>query len=365
MRSKAVTFHDPVFLGIVSVMLVGGLFLLSSASVDVSQKLYGSVSYIALRQAFAILIGLAVFFAAQAVPYQFWRRIAPAIALVSLILLVLVLIPSIGVELHGARRWISLGLFTFQPSELAKLGLIFGLGWWFERIGGRVHTFTYGIIPFLATMGVVGGLMAAEPDLGTLGIMIAVALALYFAAGARLREIGFLIALGLIALFVLAYLAPYRFDRLKVFFQRDIDPQGIGYQVRQASIAIGSGGFWGLGYGASQQKSSNLPEPVGDSIFAVVAEEFGFLGAATTVILFLSLLWRGALIARRAPSIFAKLLVIGVVTSLVSQAFINIGSISGLLPLTGVPLPFISYGGTSIVITLAGLGVVYRIAKKP
>ncbi|MBI4134837.1 MAG: putative lipid II flippase FtsW [Candidatus Sungbacteria bacterium] len=361
-RSKVV-LREPWFLTVLGILVLGGLFLLSSASVALSQKLYGSVSYVAFRQAFALLLGLAAFVTVQAIPYGFWKRAAAPLLLVALILLGIVLLPTVGVELHGARRWIDLGSLTFQPSEFAKLAVVLALAWWFSRAGSRARSLQYGMLPFLGIMGAVGALLVLEPDLGTLGVIVGAAMVVYFVAGARWVEVGTLVVCGILALLLLSYISPYRAERLMVFFVRDIDPQGIGYQVRQASIAIGSGGFWGVGYGASQQKFSRLPEPMGDSIFAVVAEEFGLLGSIGVLLLFLLLLWRGIVIARAAPDAFSKFAAIGIVSSVVLQAFINIAAISGILPLTGIPLPFISYGGTSIVITLAGLGIVYQIAK--
>lgn len=178
-----------------------------------------------------------------------------------------------------------------------------------------------------------------------------------------MRQILLVIGVGLIAAVILARLAPYRVDRLTVFLNPETDPQGIGYQVRQAAIAIGSGGFWGVGYGTSRQKYDVLPEPVGDSIFAVIAEEFGFLGSLIVVTLYLLFLWRGLRIAKHASDSFARLLTVGIAGTISAQAFIHIGAISGILPLTGIPLPFISYGGTALVIMLSELGVMYQIAK--
>lgn len=361
---RSFTQHEPFFLTILLVLLVGGLFLLSSASVHLSQRLYGSISYMVFRQALAALAGIAGFFLVQFVPYKYWRMAALPFMAIALVLLVLVFVPGIGLELKGASRWIQTGFGTFQPSEIAKLALVIFLAWWLDRKKGQIGSFRYGFLPFLVIMGLVGGLVVFEPDLGTFGVMAGTALLMFFVGGGRVTQVGALVALVLIAAVVLSFITPYRMARVNVFLNPELDPQGAGYQVRQAAIAIGSGGFWGVGYGNSQQKYNYLPEPVGDSVFAIVAEEFGFLGAAAVILLFLLLLWRGMLIARRAPDMFAKLLVTGIVSSIALQALINMGSISGLLPLTGIPLPFISYGGTSLAITIASLGIVYQIAKQ-
>lgn len=357
-------FHDKFFLGVVGALVAAGLFLLSSASIALSQRLYGSISYVSFRQSLAVLVGLGGFFAAQYIPLPLWKRLAVPFFVVSLILLFLVFIPPLGVELQGANRWIDTGLITFQPSEIAKLSLVMFLAWWFTHIRERIATLRYGLLPFIGVLGVLAVLMIMEPDLGTFGVMALTATAMFFAAGGKITHVVLLGIAGVIAVLAVSYISPYRAARLTVFLNPDTDPQGIGYQMRQASIAIGSGGFWGLGYGASRQKYNYLPEPIGDSIFAIVAEEFGFIGAIIVIVLFVALLWRGIIIARNSSDLFSKLVVVGIVSSIVSQAFINIGAISGLLPLTGIPLPFISFGGTAMAIALSSLGIVYRIAGR-
>ncbi|MBI2054541.1 MAG: putative lipid II flippase FtsW [Candidatus Sungbacteria bacterium] len=362
MRSSY-AFKEKWLLVITAVLLVGGLFLVSSASVAFSQRLYGSISFIAFRQLLWALVGLAAFFTVQLIPYKVWKWSAPFLFLLSLILLSAVFLPDIGFELKGAHRWIQIGSFNFQPSEIAKLCLVIFLAWWLDRQKGRAATMRYGALPFLGIMVVVGVLIIKEPDLGTLGVISATGLLMFFAGGGKLTHLFGLLVLGVFAILAVAWFMPHSVDRLRVFWDSSVDPGGIGYQVRQASIGIGSGGFWGVGYGESRQKEGYLPEPIGDSIFAVVAEEFGFLGASAVVIVFVLLLWRGIIIAKNAPDTFAKLLALGITGTIVIQAFINIGAISGLLPLTGIPLPFISYGGTALAVNLAGLGMVYQIAK--
>lgn len=360
---KGFLSHEPYFLGILLILLVGGIFLLSSASVAISQRLYGSISYMVFRQALAALIGVAAFLAVQLVPYKFWRKAAWPIMAVALVLLALVFVPGIGVELQGANRWVRAGFINFQPSEIAKFALVIFLAWWLDRKRDKIGSFQYGFLPFLVIMGAVGALVVLEPDLGTFGVMAGTAIIMFFVGGGRVTQVGALFLLIILAAAVISFVTPYRMARVNVFLNPELDPQGAGYQMRQAAIAIGSGGFWGVGYGASQQKYNYLPEPVGDSIFAIIAEEFGLIGGAIVLFLFISLFWRGMLIAKHAPDMFSKLLVTGIMSSIALQAFINMGSISGLLPLTGIPLPFISFGGTSLAITLASLGVVYQIAK--
>ena len=362
MRRESIS--DIPFVAISAALIVGGLFFISSASVALSAKRFGNIYYYSLRQLLAILIGLALFLVVQRIPLKFWKRFAVALFSGAVVLLGLVLLPQLGLTFGGAQRWLDLGFFSFQPSELAKLAMVIFLAWWFGRVGENgIRTFRLGFLPFFLAVGLVGGLIFAEPDLGTFFIIAGSSVILYFVAGGRWRYLLLFLALGLISFTAMVYLKPYVGDRLHTFIDPTRDPLGAGFQVRQAAIAIGSGGFWGLGYGSSQQKESFLPEPIGDSIFAVIAEEFGYFGVILLVTAYLIFLWRGIAIAKRAPDLFAKLTTTGIIGTIVLQAFINMGSISGLLPLTGIPLPFISYGGTSLAVNFIGLGIVYRISK--
>lgn len=356
---------DTPFSAITAALIVAGLFLLSSASVAVSAKKYGTIYYYSLRQLFAALLGLAALFIVHYVPYHFLRRIALPLFAVSLIFLTLVFVPHIGLSLGGAQRWINLGILSFQPSEIAKVAFVIFLAWWFDRAGSqKIRSFRYGFLPFLAFVGVVGGLVLAEPDLGTFLVIAGSAVLMYIVAGGQWRYVLLFALIGAVGFAVLTQVKPYVGHRVDAFLNPEADPLGIGYQVRQAAISIGSGGFWGLGYGSSQQSGSFLPEPIGDSIFAIVAGEFGLLGVFVVLVLYLTFLWRGIIIARQAPDLFAKLLVAGIIGTIILQAFINMGAISGLLPLTGIPLPFISYGGTSLFMNLVSLGIIYQIAKQ-
>jgi len=230
---------------------------------------------------------------------------------------------------------------------------------------GRAKTsdFFEGLVPFLALLSVVGFLIIKQPDTGTLGLIFLISLAIFFASGASIVHIFSLFAGGLFALFILIKMAPYRMQRFLVFMNPDHDPMGFGYQMTQALLAIGSGGIFGAGLGQSRQKFNYLPEPVTDSIFAVLGEELGLIGAMVVVGLFLFLAWRGVRIALRAPDEFGRLLAVGIVSWIVFQAFINISAITGLIPLTGIPLPFISYGGTSLAVLLAAVGILLNISK--
>jgi len=354
---------DKIFLFVISALTVGGLVFVSSASVALSENKFGTIYYFSLRHIFAILTGAALFLAIQTVSYRFWKKIALPLMVLSIILLSLILVTSLGFRSGGATRWLSMGPIFFQPSEIAKISFVLFLAWWFDR-KDRADSFLFGFLPTALMLSAMGALLMLQPDFGTFLIITATALVMYFVAGGSVRYTVLFLLLGTIAFASLAWIAPYRFDRITSYLNPEADPLGRGYQMRQAAIAIGSGGFWGAGYGSSFQKQGFLPEPIGDSIFAVIAEEFGFLRVMVIPLLFLMLLWRGILAAGAAPDFFSKLVVTGIITSIVAQAFVNMGSISGLLPLTGVPLPFISYGGTSLVATFFGIGIVYQIIRK-
>ncbi|MBI4137812.1 MAG: putative lipid II flippase FtsW [Candidatus Sungbacteria bacterium] len=345
-------------------LLIGGLLVVASASVGVAQRQFGTISYYALRQ-FLIggLGGIVAFFITQHTPYRLWRKLALPLMALSFLLLALVFFPEFSYSSGGARRWLRLGPVSFQPSELLKLAFVVYLATWLDARRREVSSIAYGMIPFGLMVGVVSVFLIMQPDIGTLGVIIASAGLLYFLGGGKVSQVVTLGLFGAFLFYIVVQIAPYRLERILVFLNPALDPRGIGYQINQAFIAIGSGGFWGLGFGKSVQKFSYLPEPMGDSVFAVFAEETGFFGAFALIVLFAFLIWRGIAIARRAPDIFGKLLAAGITITLAVQAFINMSAISGLLPLTGIPLPFVSYGGTALIMTMAGMGIVANVSK--
>jgi cell division protein FtsW len=285
--------------------------------------------------------------------------------LVSLALLVIVFIPGIGSEFGTSHSWINVfGLFSIQPAEIVKLTFLFYLAAWLEKRGVHgVKNFRSGFIPFFSVLCAISLLIIAQPDIGTLSIIGAIALSVYFAAGASLAHIGILILGGLAAFGLLIATAPYRAARFTTFLYPELDPQGVGYHINQALLAIGSGGFFGLGYGHSIQKFEYLPEVASDSIFAVFAEEMGFVFAVLLVLGFLWFFYRALKVAQSSPDAFGKYIVIGIASWIAIQAFVNIGSMVCLMPMTGVPLPFVSYGGTSLAINLAAIGVVLNVSR--
>lgn len=355
---------DYILLGIVGVMLVVGLVALFSASIMESQRDYGNAyAYFFHQLLYGVGGGSIAGFIAYKVHYKKWRSFALPILLGTIILLVLVLIPSFSQEAGGARRWLAVGDFSFQPSELAKLSVIIYLAAWLEARPKTLRSWNEGLLPFLLILSSIGGLVLLQPDVGTFGIIALAAAIMFFGSGASLAHMGAIAMLGIGLLFFLAKLEPYRMARFLSFFDRTRDPLGMSYQINQALLAIGSGGMFGVGLWDSIQKYNSLPEPMTDSIFAVWSEETGFVGAVFLISLFVALGFRGFKIAGHTHDRFGKLLALGITFGILSQALINIGSMVGFVPLTGVPLPFISYGGSSMVVTLVGLGILLQISK--
>ncbi|MBI4132598.1 MAG: putative lipid II flippase FtsW [Candidatus Sungbacteria bacterium] len=352
----------PLFV-ITLILVVAGLLVISSVSVVISQKNFGTPYYYLWQQGISALVGLTAFGFTLVVPYRTWRKWSLPILAVSLILLAAVFLPEFGFKSGGAQRWLAVGPINFQPSELVKFSLILYLASWLDKKKGHAKGFTSAFVPFLLLVGLVGALLVRQPDIGTLLVILGGSTILYFLGGGRIMQIAALVILAAVGLFAIVQVSPYRMDRFLVFLNPNFDPAGIGYHLNQALIAIGSGGFWGRGYGQSIQKYNYLPEPIGDSVFAVVVEEFGFLGGLILVALFFALFLRGMLIARRAPDFFGKLVAAGFTALITLQAFVNMAAISGFLPLTGIPLPFISYGGTSLVVTLAMIGIILNVSK--
>lgn len=354
---------DYPLLAIVLGLVAAGLLMISSASVVLSQKNFGTPYYYVSHQAIAALAGLGVLFVFQMTPYRLWKRMALPLLLVSFAATAAVFFPQIGVAAKGAARWLDFGFGTIQPSEILKLSLILYLASWLEKKCGELRGFAASFIPFLAVLGVVGALLVKQKDLGTLIITGGAAVLVYFLGGSRISQIILLGVIALAAVVALIAVEPYRADRILVFLNPGTSPQGAGYHANQAEIAIGSGGFWGRGFGQSIQKYSYLPEPMGDSIFAVVVEELGFLGGIILIAAYFFFFVRGIVIARRAPDVFGRLLAGGLVSLITLQAFLNMAAISGILPLTGVPLPFVSYGGTALIITLAMVGIMLNVSR--
>ena len=342
------------------ILIIFGLVMLASAGVIEGQKKFDSSSYYLTHQLlFGLLPGLVLFFICAKIPFQRWKPWALPLLLLAIALLVLIFVPGLGVVAKGAYRWINLRIATIQPSEFLKLALVLYLAAWFS---GKNKT-KVSLVPFFIVLACSAFLLVIQPDFGTLVIVMLISVAMYFFSGAKLWHFGVLILILGVLLGALAIAAPYRFDRIKAFLHPQEDRQNTSYHINQALISIGSGGAWGVGYGQSKQKFNFLPEPVGDSIFAVIVEELGLVGGAALVALFLIFLLTLLRIAGQQHDLFARLFVLGFAVWVGGQAFINIAAISGLVPLTGVPLPLISFGSSSLVSIMAGMGIVRNIAS--
>src|SRR4030042_3047780 len=339
-------------------LLVFGLVMISSAGVAISKYRFNDGYYFFKHQLFyGILPGLFLMFLAQKIDYRLWKKFAFFLFIVNLFLLVLVFMPGLGLKFQGASRWIKLGPFYFQSSEMLKLTLILYLAVWLEGKKELKTDLFEGFIPFLAILGLVGFLIIKQPDMGTLGIIVLIAMSVYFLSGAKASHIAAMIGIGAAAFLALVKFESYRANRLLVFLHPELDPQGMGYQINQALLAIGSGGLFGLGLGHGRQKFNYLSGPVGASIFAIISEEVGLIGVTILVLLFLAFAMRGFKIAKNAPDTFGRLVAVGITSWIVFPGLINIAAISGLIPLTGITLPFISYGGTSIFFSMIGVGI--------
>lgn len=370
-KRKLFTFRvghsaSPRLLIILALLLIFGLIMLSSASSVIAFQNFDDPYYYLKHQLlYGVLLGGLFFFALSRIDYTYWRKIAFPLMVISLVLLLLVFVPGIGTELLGAKRWIHVGGIFFQPSEIVKLTFLFYLAAWLETRGHQVKEMSAGLTSFLVMLGALVAIIAiAQKDLGTTIVLTVIALSVYFVAGAPWKHMGIIAGIGAIMLTILIKLFPFRAERLTVFLNPELDPQGIGYHINQALLAIGSGGMFGLGLGHSRQKFNYLPEAATDSIFAVIAEELGFFFSAMLVVLFLAFVLEGIRIARNSPDPFGKYLAVGITAWIGFQALINISAMLSLVPLTGIPLPFISYGSSSLITTLAAVGILAAVSKQ-
>ncbi len=355
---------DRTLLAIVTILVVVGFFIFSSASLGLLARNGASFSSVAIGQlVFGIIGGSIALYIMSSIHYRVWRKYAFYIFLFTILLTLLVFVPGLGFEHGGALRWIHIGSFTFQPAELLKIGFVIYLATWLSRMNPQTEGFLRGSLPFFSLLAILGFVLLLQPDTDTFSIIAAAGLAMYITAGAKVREIVGVFVVGALLLAALALTRPYIMDRIMTFVDPSRDPQGAGYQITQSLIAIGSGGIWGRGYGQSIQKFEYLPEPIGDSVFAVYSEEFGFLGSTILVLLFAFFTMRGFRIATHAPDPFGMYLVVGFVTLIATQAFLNISSMLGITPLSGLPLPFISHGGSALFTALASIGIVLNVSK--
>jgi len=370
--AKASAHPDSILVMVTAILIVLGILVLASVSSPISQEKFGKSYYLLNHQIlFGLIPGLILAFLALRIRLDFLKKWAPVLLLVNLVFLAMVFLPKIGTEVGGATRWILLGPFSFQPAEFLKLTFILYLTVWLtsrtgsQRAGGgrAEKGSSQTLIAFLIVIGIISLLLIFQPDISSLGVIILTAALIYFLAGTPLWHTILIILIGTGGLFYLIKLAPYRIARILVFLKPEIDPMGISYQIKQALITVGSGGIFGKGLGMSGQLGF-LPASLSDSIFAIFAEETGFIGSLILISLFLIFLWQGFKISKSTSDKFSQLLGLGITSWIVIQGFVNIGSMIGVLPLTGIPLPFISYGGSALISELIGIGILLNISKQ-
>lgn len=354
---------DRMFLILVLTLALAGLAIFSSATLGMLARETSSVSKdILLQTGLGFGLGFIAFIIARATPLAQIRRFAPYLYIASLLLTLMVFWPGVGFHSGGATRWINLGFTTLQPAEFLKIGFVIVLAWWLTPRARELANFKRGLLPFIALLAVPSAILIAQPNTSTTMLLLVTGGAMYFAAGAPWRDFG-LLGLGVIAtLGIIILVRPYVLERVKTFINPSANSLSSGYQIQQSLIAIGSGGLLGRGFGQSVEKFNYLPEPDGDSVFAVFAEETGFIGAIILLLLFTALAARGIVIAGNSTDLFGGLIAFGFSFMIIFQAFINIGAMLGIIPLTGLPLPFISHGGTALMAVLLMCGLILNVA---
>ncbi len=362
-RSRPTGRIDAWLLLAVLALIGFGLVMISSSSVVVASQQFGNNYAFVIRQAGHVGIGLVFMAVLALIDYRFWQRIAPALLVTIFVLLIATRIPGIGAAYKGARRWIEIGPISFQTTEVIKLCSILYVSAWLARRGERLRSLAQGFAPFVILLGSILLLILLQPDAGTAMVTLGSLVSIYVVAGAPLLHLLFGGALGgtLLGLIILA--EPYRLERFTTFLDPDKAMLGAGYHINQALLAVGAGGLWGLGFGQSKQKFLYLPEPQTDSIFAITMEELGFLRSLLVLGLILFVVFRGYRIARSATDPFGRYVATGITSLIAFQSFVNIGAMLGLLPLTGVTLPFVSYGGSSLIGLMAGIGVLLNVSR--
>lgn len=355
---------DRMFLMFVISLTLAGLAIFASASLGLlARESGGSVSKnILLQTGLGFGLGFIAFLFARAIPLAKLKRFAPYIYSATILLTLLVFIPGLGVHAGGATRWINLRFTTVQPAEFLKIGFVLALAWWLAPRARQLSNVKKGLLPFIVFIGVPAVILLAQPNTSTTLLIVATGAVMYFVAGAPWRDFAIL-ALGVIVVLgTIILVRPYVLERIKTFVNPSANSLSSGYQIQQALIAIGSGGLLGRGFGQSVEKFNYLPEPDGDSVFAVFAEETGFVGALILLMLFLALAARGIVIAGNSTDLFGGLVALGFSFLIIFQTFINICAMLGIIPLTGLPLPFISHGGTALAATLLMCGLILNVA---
>ena len=355
---------DIIIITICAILIVLGMAILASASSHLGTIQFDDPHHFIRHQfIFGFGVGVVAFFAAMFVPIKFLKKIAFILLLLNIVGLVLVFTP-LGADFGTANRWIQIGNFQFQPSEILKITFIIYIATWLTSKGkDRKKDFTEGLIPFLIICAIISGLLFAQPATSILVIIMLSALIVYFMAGIKLSFVAIMGLLGIIALGIITVVTPYRAERVLSFLNPETDIRGAGFHRNQALVTIGSGGLTGVGYGRSTLKIDSLPEPAGDSIFAVIAEEFGFLGSIFFIILYFLLVYTGFAGSTKTRTDFGRLTLIGFSSIIGLQTFVHIASVAGIIPITGIPLPFISFGGTALITFMVMAGLMVNVVR--
>ena len=354
---------DKLYLTSVMLLAIAGFFIFSSASLGLLARTGASFQSVAINQSIGLILGIGAFYIMSRLHYKNLRKNALYILLGAIFINLLLFIPAFSLNHGGASRWIDLGFITFQPSEFLKIAFIIYFAAWLSGLKEKVSTFKFGILPYAVIIGILGSLLLSQPDTDTLIVIATTGMIMLFISGGKIKHIALLCLIGVVLISSLVYFRPYVRQRIMTFINGAVDSQGAGYQIQQSLIAIGSGQVVGRGFGQSVQKFNYLPEPIGDSIFAVQAEEFGFIGSSILIGFFLLFFIRSVKIASRAPDPFSGLTALGIAILILIESFMNISSMLGLIPLSGMPLLFVSHGGTALIITLGATGIIANISK--
>ncbi|HZQ29035.1 MAG TPA: putative lipid II flippase FtsW [Acidimicrobiales bacterium] len=363
-KAPAVSTSYVVLLAIVVVLDIIGLVMVLSASSVEALRNHGSAWQFFAKQVMWLAAGSTVMVVVMRIDYRRWRKLAAPLFLGSAFLLLLVLVPGVGINVSGSTRWLGTGSWRMQPSELAKLGVLLFCADLLARRSGKMGDWRMTLLPPLAAFGLIGMLVMLQPDMGTTLVTGCIVLAVLWVAGTRLSSMTTLLGITALGAFIVGWAEPYRRARMLSFIDPWKDAGNTGYQAAQGLVALGSGGWFGVGLGASRAKWGFLPNAHTDFIFAIIGEELGLVGALLVVGLFVAFAALGVRSAVRAPDRFGTLLAAGITAWIVGQAFINIGAVIGLVPITGVPLPFVSFGGSALVITMAAVGMLLNVARQ-
>ena len=351
-----------LIIAVVLLSLFGLIMIYSASNIWSEYKFNDPYKYLKSQGLFLIISYIALFIISK-VPYIEYKKKANMIFLVCVVLLVLVLIPGVGSVRNGSRSWFGIGGFGIQPSEFTKLGLIIFTSKYLSNNSKEIRDIKKGVLPILGILLLIFGLIMLEPDFGTGVVIVMTIVVLLFTSGVKMNFFIKIGVLGLIGVVALIIIAPYRMQRIVSFINPWNDPLGSGFQIIQSLYAIGPGGLLGLGFGNSVQKHFYLPEPQTDFIFSIISEEFGFMGVLLVSILFITIIYSGFKIAMKCEDLFGKYLAFGITFGLAFQTMLNLMVVVGLIPVTGVTLPFLSYGGSSLLITMCGMGILLNISK--